>query len=446
MTSFFIKAENPWDIRSMYDLQFYHCPDCIYINQSKQEFVNHAYESHPKSIDYLNNIEDDSLNDVNCPWDLNNIETKQESLENNVQTKIEPEDYFDNESEPLIENTSIDTGSNGDEIEHFLNDSKTSCDESETIKDENKIEAKCKICEKVFYSKQTLKKHINHVHEGFSENHKCEICGKVFPYKYNWVRHLKIMHNKTVDKIKKIPKCKHCDKIFSRPGLLKKHILTAHEGVKPFKCDKCNKMFTNFDALKRHNDSFHLGIKHMCHLCGKSFKCANYVKQHVRTFHEGLNLKCDICGKTFSSEDNLKTHNCNGGLEFKCEYSQCNGKIWKSKGELNKHVSIVHDKKICTICGKLIVAHYLKQHMIATHNMKSEKQDLKCEICKKEFARPYLLKKHMNTHTGIKPYKCQYCGQSFADSSNKRNHEKSVHEGIKRSHEIKVNSVGTPYI
>ena len=287
--------------------------------------------------------------------------------------------------------------------------------------------------EKIFYSKQTLKKHVNYVHEGFNGNHKCEICGKVFAHKCNWVRHLKIMHNKIVDKIKKIAKCQHCNKIFSRPGLLKQHILTTHEGIKPFKCDKCDKMFALPDALKRHNDSSHLGIKHMCHLCGKSFKCANYVKQHVLSFHEGANLKCDVCGKTFSTEDNLKTHNCNGGLEFKCEYTQCNGKTWKSKGELNKHVSIVHDKKICTICGKLIVAHYLKQHMIATHNMKSEKQDLKCEICQKEFAKPYLLKKHMYTHTGVKPYKCQFCGQSFADSSNRINHERAVHKGIKRS-------------
>ena len=111
MTSLFIKAENPWDIRSIYDLQFYHCPDCIYINQSKQEFVIHAYESHPEIIHYFNNIEDDSLSDVNCPWDLNNIEMKEEPLENNVLTKIEPEDYLEIESESLIENISINTGS-----------------------------------------------------------------------------------------------------------------------------------------------------------------------------------------------------------------------------------------------------------------------------------------------------------------------------------------------
>ena len=286
----------------------------------------------------------------------------------------------------------------------------------------------------MFYSKFTLNKHISIVHKSIKDNFKCETCGKVFSHRSTLVKHNRIRHDKKIPKVKKIAKCHQCNKIFNRPGVLKQHILAVHEGAKPFQCDKCDKMFTLLDTLKRHNRKVHLGIKHMCHLCGKSFKCANYVKRHVISVHEGVKFpKCDVCCKTFSTEDSLKTHNCNGGMEFKCEFSQCNSKTWKTKGELNNHITNVHDKKICTICGKLIVGHYLKQHMIATHNMKSEKQDLKCEICQKEFAKPYLLKKHMYTHTGVKPYKCQFCGQSFADSSNRINHERAVHKGIKRS-------------
>ena len=37
---------------------------------SKQEFVNHASEFHPESVDHLNNISDGSLDDVYCPWHL----------------------------------------------------------------------------------------------------------------------------------------------------------------------------------------------------------------------------------------------------------------------------------------------------------------------------------------------------------------------------------------
>ena len=36
--------ENPWNVKSLYDLQFFNCPSpfCIYKNSSKQEFVNHG--------------------------------------------------------------------------------------------------------------------------------------------------------------------------------------------------------------------------------------------------------------------------------------------------------------------------------------------------------------------------------------------------------------------
>ena len=62
-------AENPWNINSIYELQYFICPTCEFKNQSKQEIINHAYENHPESLDYLTNIKDDSLTDILCPWD-----------------------------------------------------------------------------------------------------------------------------------------------------------------------------------------------------------------------------------------------------------------------------------------------------------------------------------------------------------------------------------------
>ena len=56
--------ENPWNIQSLYELQYFLCPSCIYKNQSKQELVNHAYECHPESIEYLMNLHDHSMMDM----------------------------------------------------------------------------------------------------------------------------------------------------------------------------------------------------------------------------------------------------------------------------------------------------------------------------------------------------------------------------------------------
>ena len=61
---------NPWDIQSLYDLQFFNCPCCTFKIKSRQEFVYHAYEVHVESSEFLEKIKDDSLQDLNCPWSV----------------------------------------------------------------------------------------------------------------------------------------------------------------------------------------------------------------------------------------------------------------------------------------------------------------------------------------------------------------------------------------
>ena len=69
--------DNPWNIKSIYDLQCFSCPSCDFKNDSKQEIITHAYQKHPESIEFLSNIRDNSLSDVTCPW--NESETKLEN-------------------------------------------------------------------------------------------------------------------------------------------------------------------------------------------------------------------------------------------------------------------------------------------------------------------------------------------------------------------------------
>ena len=99
--------ENPWNIDSIYKLQFFICPSCIFKDHSKQEIINHAYEIHPDSIDFLSNIRDNSLTDIICPWNDNEI--KEEQIE------LKPEKLVD------------DLDSNGEE-NHDHNDKKDGID------------------------------------------------------------------------------------------------------------------------------------------------------------------------------------------------------------------------------------------------------------------------------------------------------------------------------
>ena len=63
------KIENPWDVESLYEFQYFNCPICFFKHVSKQDFVHHAYNTHPESIEYFKNISDGSLNDILSPWE-----------------------------------------------------------------------------------------------------------------------------------------------------------------------------------------------------------------------------------------------------------------------------------------------------------------------------------------------------------------------------------------
>ena len=77
------------------------------------------------------------------------------------------------------------------------------------------------------------------------------------------------------------------------------------------------------------------------------------------------------------------------------------------------------------------------QSMMGQFNSKvssSTQKKHKCKICDKRFTRPSSLQTHMYSHTGEKPYACEYegCGRHFSVVSNLRRHRK-VHKSDRNS-------------
>ena len=56
-------------------------------------------------------------------------------------------------------------------------------------------------------------------------------------------------------------KCRICDKKLSKPGNLKRHVETVHEGSKEHRCQICDKKFGQLGNLKAHVKQVHEGIK-----------------------------------------------------------------------------------------------------------------------------------------------------------------------------------------
>lgn len=58
---------NPWTVDSIYDFSYFCCPECETKCSNKQDFVNHAFNTHPHAIHPLQGIKDGSLDDITFP-------------------------------------------------------------------------------------------------------------------------------------------------------------------------------------------------------------------------------------------------------------------------------------------------------------------------------------------------------------------------------------------
>ena len=217
-------------IHSIYDLQYFNCPECVFKNNSKQEFINHAYKVHPDCVYYLDKIDDNSLIDIFCPWLTPQIKSE------------EPDEAFIISTENTLDPIKMEV-TNSDKFEICKNEFRY---------ENNDITQKCELCSQIFLNKAKLKKHIKVIHEG-KKYHKCKSCNNEFGYLRSLNFHIKTIHEEQKEDFK----CVICNKKLSSKHRLQYHIKTMHNGQRNHKCETCHKAFAESGTLKLHIKTVH---------------------------------------------------------------------------------------------------------------------------------------------------------------------------------------------
>ena len=441
--------DDPWRIQSLFELQFFVCPSCNYKHNSKQDFVYHAFNIHPESIQKLKIINDGSISDVHCPW--NDIEIKEEIV-------FEPLDIV-NDKDNCQKEEIFEIKEEGDPLDETENEYQN---EEDTIQSDDH---QCQYCNEIFYDYVNRKKHLRLLCPNLDDNsrkyldikpvssEKCKICGK--KYSTNYIsRHIREVHTKKRPTIEL--KCNYCGKEYGRKSTLQEHVSVAHEG-KFYQCKECDNRYRTPVALKNHIAAVHQGVKHICQICGMTIKFLHSYKEHMLKHNSIENFQCDVCGKEFVTKIQLSAHNkSHGEKNHVCNI--CNSAF------TTRNILVDHDNKVhkglknsqCKICGLLFYGSYqLKKHIIYKHEQHRKVQcaqcdrtfamkslldshikndhvhQNKCDQCSKIFAAKRTLKRHMITvHEGRKDYKCDQCTMAYGQSGDLKRHIIRAHQNV----------------
>ena len=450
-----MKDENPWNVQSLYDLQYFNCPSpfCIYKNNLKQEFINHAYHFHPEADQYLRYINDGSTSDVEIPIDI----------------KFDPSYYESDIKHEIFEAITEEPNSE-------IVDPKLSFYNSYVAVDQLKEENYCEQCDIIFCNQNSLQEHDNLVHTlEIQLNDQLAVFGdkNVDEKEHinddladnsnheddnvdNQPRHIDVIHDGNKPKPKsKDYNCELCGKAFSEERNLKFHIHTVHEGNKDFKCDSCGRTFATPSGLKGHIEKCETFIKKACDECGK------LVEERLMDYHKiRVHIKphkCQTCGRKFGVASVLKKHikkHTDGPKKIQCNYCHKN---FTTTYVLKRHIERRHainvdedgntyigkiSKKVqCNVCDKWVIG--LEAHKGRNH---AEKVDIQCDHCGKPFDNRQKLKDHAKAyHSSKEMLKCHICGNLYKVKRVLEVHIKSVHDKIK-DHQCETCGAAFPVI
>ncbi|XP_044001934.1 zinc finger protein 236-like isoform X2 [Aphidius gifuensis] len=242
--------------------------------------------------------------------------------------------------------------------------------------------------------------------------------------------------NYLLDK-KTLLQCHICYKKDFTADLLKIHLKTHKK--KEFQCSECGQKCLTNGGLNRHikthknktlNDKVSYDI-----FDNEEFKLQNNINWNNQGIDEpdssqkspiqldnllASNEQMINDEKQDDNDSKIKSTKRQIKKIHKCNYSDCN-KSFRKPSDLVRHVRTHTGERPfkCDYCTKSFAVKCTLDCHIRAH---AGEKSFYCEICNNQFSTKGSLKVHLRLHTGSKPYKCTICDQRFRTSGHRKVH------------------------
>mmetsp|Transcript_916 Transcript_916/g.1297 ORF Transcript_916/g.1297 Transcript_916/m.1297 type:complete len:238 (-) Transcript_916:192-905(-) len=177
----------------------------------------------------------------------------------------------------------------------------------------------CAICNSTVSSRYLLKKHFA-AHD--IEQRTCHECGLIFHQEWSYHMHLHHAHSDSTFSGVRRFKCSDCERLFYSKRPLLRHLEIQHKvapkkernkwTLDMLRCGKCNTTFSQPYVRQMHERDFHSTFRHhMCLECGRLFRFRPNLQVHEKTRHlHGGNpqFSCNLCGTSFTLKSSLRRH------------------------------------------------------------------------------------------------------------------------------------------
>ena len=310
---------------------------------------------------------------------------------------------------------------------------------------------KCTFCEKSYRNPWNMHAHRKEkhaeewkaekekhgVHAGRPNSKPCTKCDMSFPFLSELFQHLAEIHQ---DVESKELQCTNCDKWLGSKLKLQNH-MRIHTGERPFSCDFCPKTFFSENSLYGHRRDSHREeweankdqIEERNRAEGRRKQVAAWARRKGVSATEGIkgeaildeatgmvsliSSKCDFCEGVYETKKRMLAH------QKEVHGWELQERQMNRKRNVDEWISA----NPCALCGMdFPLQSALNEHLAQVHD-DSLAKELQCADCKKWYGSKIMLNNHMRTHTGERPFKCDFCPKNFATNKNMGAHRKEMH-------------------